>query len=695
MINFPVIRKFDIQNYQLYSKNIKEGVTHSMKGGVHLIIGVNGLGKTTLLNALFRVLVGPKDIPKGDQKPLGSTQHTLSPWRSNKFFSGRVSDGALNATIDAEITFGNQSICVRRKLSTLEVVSLSLNEKPLNASQDEYEAQVVSLSNCADYVDFYSIVKYLIFFMEDRSELVWDYRSQFEMFRILFFDRESSLKAVEYYDIAQRKDSKYRNIHASLASVKEDIKSYENNDESRAAYAAEKAQLRGLQEEVVELNEEIGNLEYFIAKIKQTRAALVIDHREIQYSIEHDQHSLYTNFFPKFDSTLKYIFSNVIADGGCLACGSKNSEAGIAFKKKIENHECPICDSGLKDQENTANVTSNVELINKRIFTKTIRANKILEAISAQDEILKNAANDMQEKKQQLSDSFEKMQASRRRIRKLSANGSPVDQSLEDLQKILDIREAELTSIAAERDAATKEYVQILDQYRADIKDKMELLKKRFAENCSQLLAERVFLTQGLDKRKIGQSGEFIDFPCFEISMTSGVFDQSPAIRENALSVSESQREFIDLAFRLSLIDVVTNNRDIPSMIVMETPEASLDSMFVFEASTLFKRYSSGKNNRNVFLASTNLTDGLMIPALLGILKRPDSGTLDSGDQAELNIKDDHQQLHAIPVEERSDHIVNLLERSAPNRILRMHRDAYQQMYKSAVYGDLAETMEL
>jgi hypothetical protein len=39
--------------------------------------------------------------------------------------------------------------------------------------------------------------------------------------------------------------------------------------------------------------------------------------------------------------------------------------------------------------------------------------------------------------------------------------------------------------------------------------------------------------------------------------MTSGVFDRSFSNRPNADAVSESQKEFLDIAFRLALISVL------------------------------------------------------------------------------------------------------------------------------------------
>jgi hypothetical protein len=55
------------------------------------------------------------------------------------------------------------------------------------------------------------------------------------------------------------------------------------------------------------------------------------------------------------------------------------------------------------------------------------------------------------------------------------------------------------------------------------------------------------------------------------------------------------------------------------AMLVLETPEASLDSLFVREAGALFRRFAAkGDALGNVFIASTNLNNEGMIPALFG-----------------------------------------------------------------------------
>jgi hypothetical protein len=77
--------------------------------------------------------------------------------------------------------------------------------------------------------------------------------------------------------------------------------------------------------------------------------------------------------------------------------------------------------------------------------------------------------------------------------------------------------------------------------------------------------------------------------------------------------VSESQREFIDLAFRMALISVA----GVPNAgaLVIDAPESSLDAVFVRRAADVLTRFASfGSDNR--LLITSNLIDGDLIPEL-------------------------------------------------------------------------------
>ena len=66
-LKFPIIRRLIINDYALFPGRADAGVDHTFEPGVTVIVGINGIGKTTMLNLIYRLLVGPWDFAKGDE----------------------------------------------------------------------------------------------------------------------------------------------------------------------------------------------------------------------------------------------------------------------------------------------------------------------------------------------------------------------------------------------------------------------------------------------------------------------------------------------------------------------------------------------------------------------------------------------------------------------------------------------------
>src|SRR5690606_13461779 len=111
--------------------------------------------------------------------------------------------------------------------------------------------------------------------------------------------------------------------------------------------------------------------------------------------------------------------------------------------------------------------------------------------------------------------------------------------------------------------------------------------------------------------------------------------------RSNSSSVSESQKEFLDLAFRMTLLDMINNKGQ--KMLVIETPEASLDSWFMRRAADLMRSVAPEDSTApRKIIATSNLNGTEMIPALLGLV-------------------DAKGKISKLP-SHRSNHFINLLE---------------------------------
>ena len=127
--------------------------------------------------------------------------------------------------------------------------------------------------------------------------------------------------------------------------------------------------------------------------------------------------------------------------------------------------------------------------------------------------------------------------------------------------------------------------------------------------------------------------------------------------REDPREVSESQRELIDLAFRLALLAVFGG----ATTFAMETPEASLDGISMERVGRALAQFASRNGNRLV--VTTNLTNASIVTAMFEETE-PEAGL-------------------AI----RQRRVLNLLEMAAPNRALLQDRKRYKGLLAQAVAG--------
>ena len=126
MINFPQFKKLEVNAFGLYpGTQDNPGLSIDFMPGLTLILGANGLGKTTLITILYRLLTGPYDIPALTARAnLGSAslQPTALTSAARKIFARRVTDGAQNASARLTLAIGDTEIIVQRRLRDLALL---------------------------------------------------------------------------------------------------------------------------------------------------------------------------------------------------------------------------------------------------------------------------------------------------------------------------------------------------------------------------------------------------------------------------------------------------------------------------------------------------------------------------------------------------------------------------------------------
>jgi hypothetical protein len=194
---------------------------------------------------------------------------------------------------------------------------------------------------------------------------------------------------------------------------------------------------------------------------------------------------------------------------------------------------------------------------------------------------------------------------------------------MSELEAAVKVGQEKVDELAKNRAEAIRTFRLLVTKASTLIEDKHPAIKQH-SKNCKSIPRRglRARLPRARENRwpKRGED----PFPGLRYHAYVRYLPRYPDTAPLHRGLSESQKEFIDLAFRIALIR--TSSEVGGAMLVLETPEANLDSLFIYNAGDLLRNFANeGGQSGNLLLASSNLNDANMIPALLGIDRHPDT----------------------------------------------------------------------
>ncbi len=664
-ISLPIYHQISIDNYQMFpGDKDSPGLTHTFGPGLHLVAGVNGLGKSTLLLALYHGVVGPASI-KNDE--YGVPRPEIVPRRFLDRFRKRVADAARSSTLIIRFSLGSDEFSVCRSLNDLSIIDWSLNDISQPAEEDNYESAVIAAMCVSSFADVLILLNLVVFMFEERSLLIWTPLAQRNVLRALFMPPEKAEALAKRAQKVATCNSTYRNL---LTIANRDRRKLNRLRTALDIGDSVSAEYHSLQKSIAKQAERLKEL-YALrseADDARTECRSVLEVAKFNFDdylreIEALKLTRVANAFPSSPDAGRYVVDRLLGDKSCLVCGAEDGPLVFRWIAAVTDGDCIVCGAPQESQDST----TPLEAIDaERISQLENRLNSARQAMESAQREFDSKRSEYGAIQAQIDQLLIKRRADETRVKQLAGTLPPTPSELRALEERVASQDQTLNELKAEQTDAEDAFSAVFLEFQKTINNLADQIRERFSVRISEFLLERAEISFNTTRASIGESGRSYEWPAFRLSMTSGTFD-NPSPRLDRSEVSMSQGEFIDLAFRLALVEVAAGNG--PATLIFDAPEASLDALFMRRAGAFLARFAEHHDD-NRLIVTSNLTNADMIPALFGAY------VAEAGDPSPLTI----------PRKERWSRVIDLLKVAAPTSAVQKIGDRYDDLLNNALF---------
>lgn len=611
-IYLPSLKRVRISNYSLYNRDID----YEFVDGLNLIIGGNGVGKTTFISIIKYALIGlyKKDLDvrvyKGEKRLIRGKYTNC-----NTYFRSRTEERETDKEGCVELWFNihETEFYVKRSLFDIKIEQANYiksgikyeisgeilkQESYKEDSSDRedtlqyiYEKTVAKEANLSDFEDFIFFVNQILLFGESRENVLWSESVQERLFSSFLNDanlekqrKEHSLEAKYYDSLSRHKQEEIKAIVRVLKQI--DVKhSGGKASIDKVSTLSEIESLESKQEQIENDRE----------RCQRKIAALYKDASELSYQINSKEKEK-----TRLESKSKQEFWPGI-----------NPKYAIYKRQFVGNHVCPICNANLENKEIEDQPEQCFFCHNKIVYDSSIMP--LIKLIN--DELVELTEKRKRIEKQIVDYELElkEYDADYRSIKINLFNRQNELRRLES-QKEDEQNESSYLAMMNRIDELTLEKEQ--DQKRSEQnQNKCKEIMQNIEENMNEI-------TKNISNIFSDFAEAFMKLPCyltFEKTLSSSIKIFIPVIdnkiRYDQEALSESQRFFVDYSFRMSILSYFYEN---PSFYICETPDSSLDISYEENAADIFMKYLE---NPNVLILTSNLNNSTFIKSVLSKAK--------------------------------------------------------------------------
>lgn len=624
-IYLPELLSINIKNYTLYPNGLD--YTFDFVKGVNLVLGGNGMGKTTFVNIIRYAILGLYKKPFGYTRTYQGNIIEKRQLFPQKYFSNRMDDSIhtdASPTVSISMKINNVAVELVRDLSSITLLKLKVNGIELSGSlinQFNYEKlsdaakkdtlpykyeEIIKTNTNLEFDDLIFFVNEVLFFGEDHKTILWNDGDFFpdvqsELFNKYFNDpdldkkRQEAIRKAKYFDSLSRHSSEdMRAINKVLSKMKDTpVTDHSTNNKENTALiliglreklAEMDAKLAAIQKERASKSQEISLLQNEINKI--SLSANDIDKQLKQIEEKLNNH-IWETLHPSYHVFIKNIQLNHI----CPMCNKPNDD--LVEKVANDSNICFAC--GASINENT-----EIDTMLKNSFDEiSIHRKTLYQSINNKKRTIQNIEQQIISLDSEFSNTELKRRTILQQVRELEYENAMSDNSQNSIQPFLD----EVNRLTLQKEAYQKQ------------RDEQYNIVTSISNEIEDVITANVHVFSSIFAQ---YAGKFLGVPC-ELTYIKQAGDNNKRfypvidgkVRFYEEEMSESQRFFVDHSFRMSILTFFYRT---PSFYIVETPDSSLDISYERNAAIVFAEFLKKPNS---LIITSNLNNSLFIEHIL------------------------------------------------------------------------------
>ena len=623
-IYLPELLSINIKNYTLYPNGLD--YTFEFVKGANLVLGGNGMGKTTFVNIIRFAILGLYKKPFGYTRTYQGNIIEKRQLFPQKYFSSRMDDSVCTDTsptvsismkinsITVELTRDLSSITLTKlKVDGIEVLGNLIDQFSYEKLSDiekkdtlpyKYE-NIIKTNTNLEFDDLIFFVNEVLFFGEDHKTILWNDEGFFpdvqsELFNKYFNDpdldkkRQEAIRKAKYFDSLSRHSSEdMRAINKVLSKMKDAPATNLSTNKGKIAFTLIdlKAELARVNTKLETIQKERASKSQYISLLQNdiNKISLSVSDKDKQLKqIEEELNShIWETLYPSYHIFVQNIQLNHV----CPMCSHPNEE--LVERVTNEQNNCFACGTPISTNTDT-------DIILRKQFDEiSVERKSLYQSINSKKQKIQNIEQEIINLDSEFSNTESRKREIQQNIRELEYENVMSDNSQNSIQPFLD----EVNYLTQQKEKYQKqrdEQYDIVTSISEEIEDIITANVQAFSSIFSQY------------------AGKFLGVPC-ELTYMKQVRDSNKRfypiidgkVRFYEEEMSESQRFFVDHSFRMSILTFFYKT---PSFYIVETPDSSLDISYERNAASVFAEFLKKPNS---LIITSNLNNSLFIEHLL------------------------------------------------------------------------------